>query len=577
MITNSVQNRLFNYSSLGQRQRGFSILESMIAIALLGLFTISFVNFKALNNQKKDAKVLSEETLNYAVAFARYMNNNQDTLKSQAINNPVVLSPNAIGINWPVDLAKENLFHQTPCLAIVTNPNTSNLEAIMYYVGGNSNTIAKNLQIVRDGSIFLGSKGGILLNGAILGNSGWQINSGSPFLSGALQCGGALSDNSLAVNLDLFLDWNQNLQPNNSILRGLDRTTGVQSLPGHIKNANTAKSNLYFGQNNGVVLDSSNQSNPTKLSVLYDGQGTGAATIGVGNTKIASLVGDTFKPNLQFQAGQYCTSQELGKAVLDQGLNNSASSYLARGTLVCTQNDMLCGNGNYCYLSSIANSIVFQNTIKGIQDTNGNFYCPADVPFATSYTLSNTSGQTYIFMNRDSNNVPNSINVISQTPSGKVSDWTSWSCPGCGQYFMTDFKNARDRNELLQVDLGSITGSPVGTTVTTSGVRTIDGSIGQYSVIRGYSVKTGPTSCDNICSGISGVAGHNWQALGTQRYIRTGLDLPIQNQNLGCACERTDFAGMNPDNYNGVAAVIGNFTAKITSVTCTNASIYTSN
>ena len=136
MITNSVVNRLFNYSSLGQRQRGFSILESMIAIALLGLFTISFVNFKALNNQKKDAKVLSEETLNYAVAFARYMNNNQDTLKSQAINNPVVLSPNAIGVNWPVDLAKENLFHQTPCLAIEPASGSIMIKKISNIRGG---------------------------------------------------------------------------------------------------------------------------------------------------------------------------------------------------------------------------------------------------------------------------------------------------------------------------------------------------------------------------------------------------------------------------------------------------------
>ena len=575
MITKISVSKLKNYNNSIQKQRGFNILESMAALSLLIIFTISFVHFKTLNIQKKDAKVLGEQTSNYAVAFARYMNNNLQALESQAINNPVVLSPSSIGTNWPADLAKQNLFHQTPCLAIVTNPTTKNLEATMYYVGGNSDTSAKNLQIVRDGSIFLGSKGGILINGEIVGNSGWKINSDSPFLSGASQCGGALSNNSLAVDLDLFMDWNQNLQPTHSLLRGLDNTSGKQSLPGHLKNSNTSKSNLYFNQNYGVILDNT-QDKSTKLSVLYNGQGTGAATVGTGNT-IATFMGDTLQPNVQFQAGQYCTSQELGKSTLDQGLNNSASTYLARATLVCSQNDMLCGSGKYCYLPSIANTITFRNTIKGVQDDSGNFYCPSDVPFATAYTLSTPAGQVYMFMNNGNNNVPNTINVIYGYTNDTQSAWLPWNCLGCKEYFMTDFKNARDRSQLLGVALESITGDPIGTTPTVSGTaNSILGSIGQYSVVRGYSVQSRTNTCDNICSGLNNLAGHSWRILGTQRFLRTQQGLTIQNQNLGCACERTDFTGSNPDNYTGVAAVIGDFTAKITSVTCSNAATYNS-
>ena len=567
-----------NYNNSIQKQRGFNILESMAALALLSIFTISFVHFKTLDAQNKDAKILSQETSNYAVTFARYMKSNQAALILKASGGSVILSPDSLGASWPIDLAKQNIFHQIPCLSIVTNSNTKNLEAIMYYVGGNSNTSPNSLQIVRDGSIFLGSKGGILLNKSISGNSGWEINSDSPFLADASKCGANLSNNSLAVNLDLFLDWNQTLQPSQSLLRGLDNTPGTTSLPGHIKNANTSKSNLYFSQNSGIILDNSDE-NPVKLSVQYNGQGTGAATIGIGDTQITSFVGDTFRPNIEFQSGQYCTSQEVGKTVLDHGLSTSTNSYLARSTLVCTQNNMLCGNGNYCYLPTVANNIVFRNTVNGIQDGAGNFYCPTDVPFATNYTLSNTGGQVYVFMNNNSNNVPNYIDVIYENTNGSISNWTSWNYFGDSDYFMTDFNNARDRAELLEVDLATIKNASIGTTNTSSGQASpITGSIGQYSVMRGFSIKTTPSSCSSICSSISGIVGHSWQILGTQRALRGAKpDFVTQNQNLGCACERTDFSGVNPDNYTGVAAVIGAFNPKLTSVTCSNKAVYQSN
>ena len=76
---------------------------------------------------------------------------------------------------------------------------------------------------------------------------------------------------------------------------------------------------------------------------------------------------------------------------------------------------------------------------------------------------------------------------------------------------------------------------------------------------------------------ISNIAGFSWEILGTRRALRNAKpDFVTANQNVGCACERTDFTGANQDNYSGVAAVIGDFTAKITSVTCSNAATYNS-
>jgi hypothetical protein len=228
-------------------------------------------------------------------------------------------------------------------------------------------------------------------------------------------------------------------------------------------------------------------------------------------------------------------------------------------------------------LPTVANNIVFQNTTTGVQDGSGNFYCPSEVPFAENYTMSTPGGQAYVFQNKSSSNVPDSINVIYGYTNGSSSGWLSWTCPSCGEYFMTDFANARDRSQLLGVDLGSITGSPIGSTTSAPATATpILGSIGEYTVAIGYSIQNPHLSCTNICSGLGSLAGNSWQALGTRRMDRTGSALTIANQNLGCACERTDFSGLNNDNYQGVGAIIGNFTSIITSVTCSNAPVYTS-
>lgn len=578
------QNIVLYMDATARQQRGFNLIESMLALALLAGFMVIVVTFSSANMRKKDARILASQTEAFALNFTKYMRENRNAITDQAAqHSPVILSPQVLGANWSSDLATANMFQQTPCVAIVNNLLTNNLEAVLYYVGGNASKmkLADQLDIIHSSAIFLGGKGGVLVDGAILGNSGWQINNDSQFLLGANQCGAnlnggnaGLSENSVAINLDLMPDWNLNLQPVGALLRGVDNESGLLSLPGHSKNANTSKANIYFSANTGVIFDNSDSNQPIKLSVLYNGQGSKTPTIGFGSTVPTVLIGDTFKSTVQFKSGEFCTADEVGKIVADQGLDNLTNLYLARSNLVCTQNDMRCGIGNYCYLPVVANNIVFENNLIGVQDNYGKFVCPQEVPYALNASVGTPGGNVYVFLNLGSSNVPNSINTYQGYIAGG-SGWQIFNCSGCSEMLQTDFSTSRNNNELLGLDLATISGVAVDTvSLAKPSITPITGTSGEYSTVIGYSISVESSSiCANACASLTKNLGHSWQVLGTQRMLRIHESIEIDNSVLGCACERTDFGG-NADNYAGIAAIIGGIKPIITAVTCSNAMVY---
>ena len=564
-----MKNRLNRY----KYQAGFGLIESIIALSLFATFIMWLVHINLINQREKDAKVLAKQTEAFAKVFTHFMNDNHHHIEQMATQTAVILSPQLIQSDWPKDLARINMFHQTPCVAIIRNKTSANLEAIMYYVGGVTDLSANKREIVRNSLAHLGSKGGILFNGVILGNSGWTINKDSPFLAHASQCGGQLSNNSIVINLDLLPSWNQSLHPIRSILRLTDKL----SLPGNLQNSNTLKSNIYFATDKGVILNNSTPSNPTKLKVIYEGMGSGAATLGFGTKILSSLVGDSFQPNMQFRSGIHCKAEEVGKIVANEGLNGLTNKYLSRSTLTCTQNDALCGVGAYCYLSSIANNIVFQNNVNGVQDANGVFICPLEVPFALDYKLSNPGGNVYTFLNLGFG-AKSYINTLQGTHKGGNATWQTYNCDNCGgankQPFKIDFSITSDSNELLGIDLGTIYGLPIGSIPTPKGdVTTRFGRIGNYTFAVGYTVSM-TNNCEQACFAIGSLTSRNWVPLGQQRQKHTGSRMLIVNPDLGCGCERSDYDALGEDWYRGIAAIKGKFNTMITSVTCSNSPVY---
>jgi hypothetical protein len=353
------------------------------------------------------------------------------------------------------------------------------------------------------------------------------------------------------------------------------------SLPGRLKNSNTLKSNLYFESGAGMILDNSNPVNPTKLAVLYNGNGTGAATLGLGSSNANKIVSDSLQPDLYMEAGKTCTPQEVGKTVADKGIVGNTNAVLSRNTLVCTQNDLLCGRGNYCYLTSVPNQITFRNTSKGIQDASGQFYCPKSVPFAMNVQTGMLGGgQIYSIINKDGTGSPNAITAKLDF---KGLYTTVIFCPTgvCEPGIRTDFLSSPPdgRGQLISINLATVTGNPVG--VIPSGgnptYRVLQGTMGNYTTPIGYKVENVTNSCPQVCSSLRNVLGNFWQLLGTHRQSRINSSVTIDNQQLGCACERTDFEGSNPDNYKGISVVIDSAKSIIVSATCSNMPLFNKN
>lgn len=376
-----------------KKYKGSAILDSLMALALLGSILTSWVMFNQVNYNRKIARKIAAETTEYARVYAKYMNDKYSDLLAQTQNgSPAVLTPSSIGGYWNSDLASQNLFKQTPCVTVVPNKKTGDLEAVMYYVGGQRTVANKYAMIMRQALIILGSKGGLLLNGMIQGNSGWHVDSGSTFLSNSNQCNsGELSNDSIAVNIDLMDQWNQDTQPYYAISKEQDNGTDIRKKPGHMLNYNTSKSDITVRSGNGVILDNSDQNNPIKLKMGY-GNGTNAATVGLytNGQAISKTLVDTIEPVQAGIPGDSCDYQEIGKIIADNG-NTFTTNILNRSTLICSQNHMMCGAINStatCYLPTESNRVVFSNATQGIQNDNGSFMCPRETPFALNVKTS---------------------------------------------------------------------------------------------------------------------------------------------------------------------------------------------
>ena len=361
--------------------KGMMILDSLIALLFFCSLLAGIAVFRQQTSQRNNAKLLASQTERYAEAFAWYMHNNYESAAWQ-LSGTVTLTRQSLADKWPTELATVNFLGQAPC--VVITPSRYGTDALMYYTGGRSSEVTVN----NDALMLLGNIGGILHDGKVYGNSGWSTDN----LSAANGCGEQLANGSLVINLNLLPDWNLTLQPDISVSKMPYpvNPANIRTLPGHLQNTNTVKANITFTNNSGVIIDNSDSANPVLLNMAY-GAASNQATLAVGSDN-TTLVADTFQPVQQGQSGDACLPDELGKIIVDSGnQNNAAYQFLARNTLVCTQNTLQCGSVNAsqtCYIPSIANSIVFQNNNAGVQNQQGQFICPPVVPFATNIVTS---------------------------------------------------------------------------------------------------------------------------------------------------------------------------------------------
>jgi hypothetical protein len=411
------------------------------------------------------------------------------------------------------------------------------------------------------------SGGGIIENQTFIGNAGWQIAISTLTQNQDMLCNDKLNTSSVVMNLDGLGDWQAHRYQPNTLMRGVDNESlNNLSLPGYTNNANTMNTNIYFDQSKGITF----KGTPVKIEAHSVDNIANNNLVSFGGA--SKIIADAFQPQLSLNAGSPCNSNELGKMVVDAGINNNAQQYLARSTLVCTKSDILCSTG-YCYLSTVNNHVILQNNIIGINDKNGNFICPAQVPYATTVKVNQRQVQVHIFYNQGSTpQLFSSTNITIGQHNGQILTY-NFTCPLCTDPLHTDFLNSQLIPQLLGIDLATIRGNGVGNiNLPITNAIPIVNYADNYSLVVGYKLPA-PENCQAICPLISQLLGNSWQDIGTQRLKRIGSGVFTANAQLGCACERTDFRG-NGDSYSGIAGVIGDINSKITAVECSNNPVF---
>lgn len=441
-----------------KKQLGFGLVDSIITLVLLASALLIYTIIKNNIRETQQAKILADETYAFSEAFASYINRPPvyNTLTTKPYQNIIkAFTPAMIqasgSTNWPNGLLGKNLFNQIPCLITSASTATGDVEAIIVYTSGPSIHSGRARRIMSKAAIELGGIGALVMNNKIYGNSGWfiDLNGNSPFVKGIANCGGKIPNYSIAVNLDLMMQWNQKLQPPTSITTAPDQNVNslyakggstIYSLPGHMYNSNTTKTDLYLAgtnskYNTSVVLNNENRFNPTRISVVDTGSRTYSPAVGLtSNSKninnSSRLVSETVQPNKQVSPdNNLCDITEVGKTVANAGNTDpNLKNILSRGTLVCSHNEMLCiGNASHtCYLPSIPNKITFQNKTNGIQNNNGVFRCPQSVPFLDPTSVAEAKYTVSLKSYYDS--LP-----FSYTPQSKVFNISCQGGQGSGQ------------------------------------------------------------------------------------------------------------------------------------------------
>ena len=352
---------------------GFSQVQVLLALAIFGVIAVLIMRSFMYETNLSESKTLANQTNAYSKIFAKYISQNMLTIKSQvSLDENMIVTPQMLIDNeyWDTKISTSNLFGQIPCLSIIIGP-AGQIEATMFYVNNSqdkhidSKIINRALQNI--------AIGGIYNNGVVIGGAGWTIANNSLFYKNIDQCNGTIAESSLVINLDLMRELNTSLNQVSILKQSPDLQNKSKT---SLANQNVAKTNLYIKDNAGISLGTAD--NPNKLSISNSGQSSSSPMLSFSNTSFSFKV-DTIQPNIQLEAGTACNADELGKTALNY-MNNPTDEKFAKDVLICSKNSALCTKTGYCYLSSSANIITFQNN-GGIQNDEGEFLCPMNTPF----------------------------------------------------------------------------------------------------------------------------------------------------------------------------------------------------
>lgn len=357
---------------------GFSAIEVMVALIFLSLLMLTYVRNKvdALHLQRVNQMIT--QTQMYEKFFINYVSLSSREINQQVnSNHPVIISMYDLVQSGsdPMGVSSTNILGQNPCLSLIKNAKTNQIEAIMYFVGSGNSPLMSTLDIKK----VVTGLGGVAAyyDGNSASNSSWSVDKQSVFLQNTDQCrkGYNLNANTIMVNFSLLPEFNQVLQPDVSLHREHDSGGNNNSSNeyGNFHNRNTLLSDMHVGHGVKILMNNAN-----KLS-LTDQASNNSIVLESGD-----LMASTLQATKKIKSGTACKVSELGEVAMQDETSDGTPTSFTQSNVVCGYNPALCqirSGSDYCYLPILVNRITFNNQ----QPTNwmGNrFLCPGYAPFA---------------------------------------------------------------------------------------------------------------------------------------------------------------------------------------------------
>ena len=362
---------------------GFTLLEIMFAIGFLGIASLIYVKSKHSEQKLQLSKTLGEQAKLSSKYFANYILQNESQISKIASTTAPIIIPFDQVINsgiTPVGVNNTNILNQKACVSILKNPNSGNLEAIMYYVSNGITNKLEEKDIIR-AVHSLSGVAGLYKNGQVNTNS-WSVQPGSLYFAGANTCasGYTLNERSLVVNLTMLPEFNRNTLPDVAVKRVKDLTESL----GSAGNRNTTLSNITFSSGKGIYMNNSGQP-----ELIANG-----STLSIQN---GDLMARSIQGTESIVSGTTCQPSELGKVAKQ---NDPQTLGFTQSSVICSYNPLVCASG-YCYVPSVRPKVIYSDS-RNAGSLGNVFYCPANMPFlegATAYQQGNPSVQITILTN----------------------------------------------------------------------------------------------------------------------------------------------------------------------------------
>lgn len=594
----------YNVNNIPKKQRGFGLLDSLVALAIFGTVLTLYVRETQDINEIKLAKNYATNSITDAKEFAKQLQT-FDTAYSEAsysdskrniyknvsyyeeYKGTLRTSPDSVitiaPSGWDSKYQAKNIFNEKPCLSLAYNASTDTMYGIMFYVyttdKGKEPTFKNKAKLVQRSLVSLKGTGVAYVdsetaqhfnrnryNNNTLSLTSWSPNNLDKLVSGSSICGGKLAHNSVIINMDMLPEFNQRLIAVNGLVKSTSQNNTNQSyLPDHLFNANTLKSNLSV--DNVILSSGANASESVIMNVV----GTNNKTLNIGNNQsddnnTAFLV-SSIQPNTSVVSGTSCGSDEVGKVAI---AGSEDASLLSKGLLSCSKNSTLCSTG-YCYLPSKDNLVSFYaKDNQKLEDKTGTFICPSYAPFYKSSVINGSSvnnASVQVLINSGGATTGATMNIMAFDGSQM-------------KYFMVGNNNNFTMSNkygswssVSQFELNTTAGGTPKNVLLTSKTL-IKKDFNGYSENVGVSIGNSTNLCSSACSALNNDFGNQWFDLTqiTSKYSVspysfgniTGL------QNNQCACGR-----LNGDYFYGIALMSNvNSVSSLQSVVCSNSPDY---